>query len=94
VLSYGAAVAPQIHVYQLKKKLNHEAYQAYYNTSSATGGNSTSGTNPALARTAGPPGGPPPLQGISALGPMHLNVQSSPMAGPAAQPHNNNKTIN
>lgn len=94
VLSYGAAVAPQIHVYQLKKKLNHEAYQAYYNTSSATGGSGASGPNPALSRAGGAPGGPPhPLQGMSALGPVHLNVQSSPMAGPAAQAHNN-KIIN
>lgn len=46
VLSYGAAVAPQIQINNIcnlnlinptniKKKLNHEAYQAYYNTSSS-----------------------------------------------------------
>ena len=45
VLSYGAALAPQIQINNInnlhlintnmKKKLNHEAYQAYYNTSSA-----------------------------------------------------------
>lgn len=44
VLSYGAAVAPQIQINNInnlnlinsnmKKKLNHEAFQAYYNTSS------------------------------------------------------------
>jgi len=101
VLSYGAAVAPQIHVYQLKKKLNHEAYQAYYNTSSATGSGNGSNANPALSRMmpagAGPsgvPGGvgaPPPLQGMTALGGMHMNIQSSPMAGPSG---GNNKLIN
>lgn len=44
-MSYGAAVAPQIQInnisnlnlinQNMKKKLNHEAYQAYYNTSSS-----------------------------------------------------------
>lgn len=95
VLSYGAAMAPQIHVYQLKKKLNHEAYQAYYNTSSATGVTCAPGPNPALTRTSAAAAGPPhPLQGMSALGPLHLNVQSSPVAGAQNQTHHNNKMIN
>jgi hypothetical protein len=72
VLSYGAAVAPQIQINNIsnlnlinsnmKKKLNHEAYQAYYNTSSS---NATFATNP--------------------VGCINLmNIQSSPMAGPTS----------
>lgn len=65
VLSYGAAVAPQIQINNIsnlnlinsnmKKKLNHEAYQAYYNTSSN--------------------------QQTNALGQINvMNIQTSPMA--------------
>jgi len=66
VLSYGAALAPQIQINNInnlnlinsnmKKKLNHEAYQAYYNTSST---NNNTNQNPA---------------GV-------MNIQSSPIAG-------------
>ena len=66
VLSYGAALAPQIQINNInnlnlinsnmKKKLNHEAYQAYYNTSST---NNNANQNPSGA----------------------MNIQSSPIAG-------------
>lgn len=73
VLSYGAAVAPQIQINNIcnlnlinpsnvKKKLNHEAYQAYYNTSS---------NQQQFALAA--------MNGMNLL-----NIQSSPMAMPAA----------
>ena len=72
LLSYGAALAPQIQINNInnlnllntnmKKKLNHEAYQAYYNTSSANN----------CANNVGVLGG---------LGGINLNIQSSPIAG-------------
>jgi hypothetical protein len=72
LLSYGAALAPQIQINNInnlnllntnmKKKLNHEAYQAYYNTSSANNCVNNIGV-------------------IGGLSGINLNIQSSPIAG-------------